>query len=54
MVKERGIRDSGVSRGVYPYLPMAKNAPWSIFFGGGDQKFNIKLNIQKCEFCAQI
>ena len=24
-------------RGVYPYLPMATNVPWSIFFFGGDQ-----------------
>jgi len=33
------------SRGVYPYLPMSKNAPWSIFFlgGGRTKKFNIKL-----------
>ena len=27
-------------RGVYPYLPMATNAPWSIL--GGMKKFNIK------------
>ena len=22
-------------RDVYPYLPMATNAPWSVFLGGG-------------------
>ena len=28
----------GTVRGVYPYLPMATNAPWSFFFlGGGNQ-----------------
>jgi len=32
----------GVGRGVYPYLPMATNAPWSIL-GGMNKKFNIKL-----------
>jgi len=30
------------SRGVYPYLPMATNAPWSIL-AGMNKKFNIKL-----------
>jgi len=28
---------SGAST-VYPYLPMATNAPWSIFFWGGGMK----------------
>jgi len=37
-------------RGIYPYLPMATNAPWSIL--GGSLILN--FNIQKCEFCAQI
>ena len=27
--------DRFIGRGVYPYLPMAPNAPWSIFFWGG-------------------
>ena len=37
-----------VARGVYPYLPMATNAPWSILGEnekstlGGMKKFNIK------------
>ena len=30
------------SRGVYPYLPMLTNAPWSIFWVM-NKKFNIKL-----------
>jgi len=25
------------ARGVYPYLPMATNAPWSILGGGGEK-----------------
>jgi len=40
-------------RGVYPYLPMATNAPRSIL--GDEQKSLIlNFNIQKREFCAQI
>jgi len=31
---------SHLDKGVYPYLPMATNAPWSIL--GGMKKFNIK------------
>jgi len=31
-----------IDRGVYPYLPMATNAPWSIM-GEMNKKFNIKL-----------
>ena len=32
-------------RGVYPYLPMATNAPWSIFFfGGGESIKSLILN----------
>jgi len=44
------------TRGVYPYLPMVTNAPWSIFlFLGGEQtSLILNFNIQKCEFCAQI
>ena len=28
-------------RGVYPYLPMATNAPWSVFFLGGGNQLNV-------------
>jgi len=49
------------TRGVYPYLPMATNAPWSFFLGGGVgvgvvsiKSLILSFNIQKCEFCAQI
>ena len=42
-------------RGVYLYLPMATNAPWSFGGGAGSIKSLIlSFNIQKCEFCAQI
>ena len=42
------MHHNDTARGVYPYLPMATNAPWSIL--GGDEKsifgemkkFNIK------------
>jgi len=39
------VAAGGVARGVYPYLPMATNAPWSILggmknqFWGGMKKF---------------
>jgi len=41
-----------VNRGVYPYLPMATNAPWSIFLwvGGSINSLILSFNIQKCEF----
>jgi len=44
-------------RGVYPYLPMAINAPRSIFFwGGGDhillKSLILSFNIQQYELCA--
>jgi len=41
-------------RGVYPYLPMATNAPWSILRGDKQKGLILNFNIQKCEFCAQI
>ena len=42
-----------LSRGVYPYLPMATNAPWSIL-GEWTKSLILNFNIQNCEFCAQI
>ena len=52
----RSHSDPNTGRGVYPYLPMATNAPRSIFFlGGGTIKSLIlSYNIQQCEFCAEI
>ena len=48
------ITTSGVS--VYPYTPMATNAPWPFFWGEGGsiKSLILRFNIQKCEFCAQI
>ena len=46
--KEGEREREGKGRGVYPYLPMATNAPWSILgeneksILGGMKKFNIK------------
>ena len=42
--------------GIYPYLPMATNAPRSIFFWGGGsiKSLILSFNIQQYEFCAQI
>ena len=34
--------DSPLARGVYPYLPMATNAPWSIL--GGNEKISFGGN----------
>jgi len=43
-IRQRVTYKLATLRGVYPYLPMATNAPRSIFFGGGMNKnFNIKL-----------
>jgi len=33
-----GAAPRQANRGVYPYLPMATNAPWSFFWGGGNEQ----------------
>ena len=49
--------DSPLARGVYPYLPMATNAPWSILggmknqFGGGDEN---SLILKVCILCTNL
>ena len=52
--EDRSMWQKSLSRGVYPYLPMATNAPWSIFFSGRGsiKSLILSFNIQKCEFCA--
>jgi len=53
LVKRRG-RKKIVSTAIYPYLPMATNAPWSVLGGEAIKSLILSFNIQKCEFCAQI